>query len=97
VLSIPVSCRHSATLRPSKLHIIGIGGPNGSVHSATLGKGKADDTIKKVKNGDLKGKGEVVMVFGKQASSLMLIGIGSLQPGYTCGQGGTDIDPRRHG
>jgi hypothetical protein len=42
---------------------------NDSVHSATLGKGKADDTIRKVKNGDLKGKGEVVMVFGKQASS----------------------------
>ena len=39
-----------------------------SVHSATLGKGKADDTITKVKNGDLKGKGEVVMVFGKQVS-----------------------------
>lgn len=37
-----------------------------SVHSATLGKGKSDDTVKKVKNGDLKGKGEVVMVFGKQ-------------------------------
>jgi hypothetical protein len=40
-----------------------------SVHSATLGKGKADDTVKKVKNGDLKGKGEVVMVFGKQVSN----------------------------
>ena len=43
-------------------------GADDSVHSATLGKGKADDTIKKVKNGDLKGKGEVVMVFGKQVS-----------------------------
>ena len=41
-------------------------GVDDSVHSATLGKGKADDTIKKVRNGDLKGKGEVVMVFGKQ-------------------------------
>lgn len=39
-----------------------------SVHSATLGKGKADDTVKKVQNGDLEGKGEVVMVFGKQVS-----------------------------
>ena len=37
-----------------------------SVHSATLGKGKSDDTLLKVKNGDLKGKGEVTLVFGKQ-------------------------------
>lgn len=44
-----------------------------SVHSATLGKGKADDTVKKVKNGDLKGKGEVVMVFGKQVSKTINI------------------------
>jgi hypothetical protein len=44
------------------------GEADSSVHSATLGKGKADDTMKKVKNGDLKGKGEVVMVFGKQVS-----------------------------
>ncbi|TYJ53229.1 hypothetical protein B9479_006152 [Cryptococcus floricola] len=36
------------------------------VHSATLGAGKSDDTIIKVKNGDLTGKGEVAMVFGKQ-------------------------------
>jgi hypothetical protein len=84
-------------LRPSKLHLVGICGADDSVHSATLGKGKADDTIKKVKNGDLKGKGEVVMVFGKQASFLLFVGTESLQLGYTCGQGGTDIDPRRHG
>jgi carboxymethylenebutenolidase len=36
------------------------------VHSATLGKGKSDDTLIKIRNGDLKGKGEVTMVFGKQ-------------------------------
>ncbi|WWC92253.1 uncharacterized protein L201_007207 [Kwoniella dendrophila CBS 6074] len=36
------------------------------VHSATLGKGKSDDTLIKIKNGDLSGKGEVTMVFGKQ-------------------------------
>ena len=37
-----------------------------SVHSATLGKGKSDDTLSKIKGGDLKGKGEVTLVFGKQ-------------------------------
>ncbi|GFZ48126.1 Dienelactone hydrolase [Saitozyma sp. JCM 24511] len=36
------------------------------VHSATLGKGKSDDTLIKVRNGDLRGKGEIAMVFGKQ-------------------------------
>lgn len=36
------------------------------VHSATLGKGKSDDTLIKVRNGNLTGKGEVVMIFGKQ-------------------------------
>lgn len=39
-----------------------------SVHSATLGEGKSDDTLLKVRNGDLKGKGEITMVFGKQVS-----------------------------
>lgn len=39
-----------------------------SVHSATLGKGKSDDTLVKIRKGDLTGKGEVAMVFGKQAS-----------------------------
>lgn len=36
------------------------------VHSATLGKGKSDDTLVKIRRGDLKGKGEVALVFGKQ-------------------------------
>ncbi|OCB91709.1 dienelactone hydrolase [Sanghuangporus baumii] len=36
------------------------------IHSATLGKGKNDDTLVRVRNGDLKGKGELVMIFGKQ-------------------------------
>ncbi|EKD03409.1 carboxymethylenebutenolidase [Trichosporon asahii var. asahii CBS 8904] len=36
------------------------------VHSATLGKGKKDDTLVRVKKGDLTGKGEVTLVFGKQ-------------------------------
>ncbi|RSH87632.1 uncharacterized protein EHS24_000144 [Apiotrichum porosum] len=36
------------------------------VHSATLGKGKSDDTLIRVQKGDLTGKGEVVLVFGKQ-------------------------------
>lgn len=36
------------------------------IHSATLGKGKSDDTLIRVRNGELTGRGEVVMVFGKQ-------------------------------
>ncbi|WVQ95597.1 hypothetical protein IAU59_002694 [Kwoniella sp. CBS 9459] len=36
------------------------------VHSATLGKGKSDDTLIKIQKGDLTNKGEVTMVFGKQ-------------------------------
>lgn len=39
-----------------------------SVHSATLGKGKSDDTLIRIKKGDLTGKGEVTLVFGKQVS-----------------------------
>ena len=31
------------------------------IHSATLGKGKNDDTLARVRNGDLKGKGELVV------------------------------------
>jgi len=36
------------------------------IHSASLGKGKKDDSLARVKKGDLTGKGELVMVFGKQ-------------------------------
>ncbi|KAL0580401.1 hypothetical protein V5O48_001646 [Marasmius crinis-equi] len=36
------------------------------IHGATLGKGKNDDSLVKVRNGELTGKGELVMVFGKQ-------------------------------
>ncbi|KDQ63703.1 hypothetical protein JAAARDRAFT_29725 [Jaapia argillacea MUCL 33604] len=36
------------------------------VHSATLGKGKKDDSLERVEKGDLTGKGELVMIFGKQ-------------------------------
>ncbi|PSS37703.1 hypothetical protein PHLCEN_2v396 [Hermanssonia centrifuga] len=36
------------------------------IHSATLGKGKNDDSLVKVRKGDLTGKGELVMIFGKQ-------------------------------
>ncbi|KAJ7837564.1 dienelactone hydrolase [Mycena olivaceomarginata] len=35
------------------------------VHSATLGKG-GDDSLARVRKGDLAGKGELVMIFGKQ-------------------------------
>ncbi|KAF9512915.1 hypothetical protein BS47DRAFT_1024141 [Hydnum rufescens UP504] len=34
------------------------------IHSATLGRGKKDDTLVRVKRGDV--KGEVMMIFGKQ-------------------------------
>lgn len=69
------SWRHSATSRLSRFPFRS--SPfdmtdKGSVHSATLGKGKSDDTIKKVQNGDLRGKGEVVMVFGKQVCPYFL-------------------------
>jgi carboxymethylenebutenolidase len=36
------------------------------IHTATLGKGKKDDTLERVCKGDLTGKGELVMIFGKQ-------------------------------
>ncbi|KAJ9125664.1 hypothetical protein QFC22_000626 [Naganishia vaughanmartiniae] len=36
------------------------------VHSATLGKGQSDDTLLKIKNGEMDAKGEVALVFGKQ-------------------------------
>ncbi|KAI9063018.1 dienelactone hydrolase [Trametes sanguinea] len=36
------------------------------IHSATLGKGKNDNSLIRVRNGELTGKGELVMVFGKQ-------------------------------
>ncbi|KAH7100172.1 dienelactone hydrolase [Auriculariales sp. MPI-PUGE-AT-0066] len=35
------------------------------IHSASLGKG-GDDSLVRVKNGDMTGKGELVMIFGKQ-------------------------------
>ncbi|TEB34992.1 dienelactone hydrolase [Coprinellus micaceus] len=36
------------------------------IHSATLGKGKQDDTLIRVRNGGLANDTEVVMIFGKQ-------------------------------
>jgi len=36
------------------------------VHSASLGKGESDDTLIKISKGEMRGKGEVAMVFGKQ-------------------------------
>jgi len=36
------------------------------IHSATLGKGKNDDTLFRVRKGDLTGQGELAMIFGKQ-------------------------------
>ncbi|KIK82927.1 hypothetical protein PAXRUDRAFT_832118 [Paxillus rubicundulus Ve08.2h10] len=36
------------------------------VHSATLGEGQADDSLERVRKGDMAGKGELVMIFGKQ-------------------------------
>ncbi|KAF8078572.1 dienelactone hydrolase [Lyophyllum atratum] len=36
------------------------------IHSATLGKGQKDDTLIRVQKGELVGKGELVLIFGKQ-------------------------------
>jgi len=36
------------------------------IHTASLGKGENDDSLLRVRNGDLAGKGELVMIFGKQ-------------------------------
>jgi len=36
------------------------------IHSGTLGKGVKDDSLVRVRNGDMTGKGELVMIFGKQ-------------------------------
>jgi len=36
------------------------------IPTATPGKGENDDSLAKVRNGDLTGKGELVMIFGKQ-------------------------------
>jgi len=36
------------------------------IHSATLGRGKQDDTLSRVRNGDLTNKAELMMIFGKQ-------------------------------
>ncbi|KAG5653065.1 hypothetical protein H0H81_002445 [Sphagnurus paluster] len=49
--------------------LISLGNCNGriaDIHGATLGKDKRDDTLIRVKKGDLTGKGELVMIFGKQ-------------------------------
>ncbi|KAG6336958.1 hypothetical protein ID866_2152 [Astraeus odoratus] len=36
------------------------------IHGATLGKGKKDNSLERVRKGDMTGKGELVMIFGKQ-------------------------------
>jgi len=36
------------------------------IHSATLGEGKKDDSLERVREGNLTSKGELVMIFGKQ-------------------------------
>jgi len=36
------------------------------IHSATLGKGEKDNSLERVRKGDLTGMGELVMIFGKQ-------------------------------
>ncbi|KAF5390221.1 hypothetical protein D9757_002881 [Collybiopsis confluens] len=43
------------------------------VHSATLGQGKNDDTLIKIRKGDLTGKGEL-MIFGKQDTHVPRVG-----------------------
>lgn len=36
------------------------------IHCATLGKGKKDNSLELVRKGDMTGKGELVMIFGKE-------------------------------
>ncbi|KIM66164.1 hypothetical protein SCLCIDRAFT_111074 [Scleroderma citrinum Foug A] len=36
------------------------------IHGSTLGKSKKDDSLERVRNGDMSDKGELVMIFGKQ-------------------------------
>lgn len=36
------------------------------IHCATLGRGKKDDSLERVRKGDMTRKGELVMIFGKQ-------------------------------
>jgi len=43
------------------------------IHSATLGKG-GDDSLTRVRKGDLTGKGELVMIFGKQDTHVPRVG-----------------------
>ncbi|KAF7306972.1 Dienelactone hydrolase [Mycena indigotica] len=43
------------------------------IHSASLGKG-GDNTLVRVQNGDLAGKGELVMIFGKQDTHVPRVG-----------------------
>ncbi|KAI0801313.1 dienelactone hydrolase [Fomes fomentarius] len=44
------------------------------IHSATLGKGKSDNSLVRVRNGELTGKGELVMIFGKQDTHVPRVG-----------------------
>ncbi|TFK41109.1 dienelactone hydrolase [Crucibulum laeve] len=44
------------------------------IHSVSLGKGKQDDTLVRVRRGDLTGKGELVMIFGKQDTHVPRVG-----------------------
>jgi len=44
------------------------------IHSATLGQNKKDDSLERVKKGDLTGKGELMMIFGKQDTHVPLAG-----------------------
>jgi hypothetical protein len=48
------------------------------IHSATLGKGKDDNTLARVRKGDLTGKGEVVV------SKFRFLSISILQRRYLC-------------
>ena len=74
MLSIHESSLRSATLLPSLFSLSHIrpipekadGIRIKSVHSATLGKGQSDDTLVRIKQGELGEKGEIAMVFGKQ-------------------------------
>lgn len=44
------------------------------IHCATLGRGKKDDSLERVRKGDMTRKGELVMIFGKQDTHVPRLG-----------------------
>lgn len=58
-LRVGLSCGNQAAFDPRVLASVCFFATD--IHSATLGRGKKDDTLLRVKNGDLTGKGELMV------------------------------------